>query len=154
MGLHHGDQKQPAGHYFAAWPILLGATLVAVSIGALGETGRDWLAFDRTHIGAGEYWRLVSGHFAHLGTKHLILNLAGMWLVGYLVGSDLRSAEWVFAWVSAIFGVSVGLWFLQPGLEWYVGLSGLLHGLLAAGIVASIGRWSIEYWIIAAALVG
>jgi rhomboid family GlyGly-CTERM serine protease len=34
--------------------------------------------------------------------------------------------------------MDAGFWFLNPGLYWYVGMSGLLHGLLAAGIVA---RW-------------
>jgi len=29
------------------------------------------------------------------------------------------------------------LWFLDPDVEWYVGLSGLLHGLLTAGLLAS-----------------
>ena len=37
-------------------------------------------------IAEGEYWRLLSGHFAHLGYPHLALNLAGLLLVWLLVG--------------------------------------------------------------------
>jgi membrane associated rhomboid family serine protease len=31
--------------------------------------------------------------------------------------------------------MDAGLWFLDPDIRWYVGLSGLLHGLLAAGAI-------------------
>ncbi|MEM9492678.1 MAG: rhombosortase, partial [Myxococcota bacterium] len=31
--------------------------------------------------------------------------------------------------------VDLGFWLLVPGLTWYVGLSGVLHGLLIAGLI-------------------
>ena len=34
--------------------------------------------------------------------------------------------------------MDAGFWFLNPELYWYVGMSGLLHGLLAAGIVTRL----------------
>ena len=46
------------------------------------------------------------------------------------------------------------MWFYQPDLQWYVGLSGAQHGLLTAGLVASIGRWGIERWIVAIVVAG
>jgi rhomboid family GlyGly-CTERM serine protease len=33
--------------------------------------------------------------------------------------------------------IDAGLWFFHPELQWYVGLSGLLHGILAAGLIAT-----------------
>ncbi|MDH5323713.1 MAG: rhomboid family intramembrane serine protease, partial [Gammaproteobacteria bacterium] len=47
-----------------------------------------------------------------------------------------------------------GFWYLQPQLSWYVGLSGLLHGLLAAGTVSGIRHRQVECSIIAAFLLG
>jgi len=34
--------------------------------------------------------------------------------------------------------IDLGLWFLDPALSWYVGLSGLLHGLFAAGLLSRL----------------
>lgn len=33
--------------------------------------------------------------------------------------------------------IDLGLWFLNPELQWYVGLSGVLHGVLMAGLVVA-----------------
>ena len=68
------------------------------------------------------------------------------------MGDALSTVEWAITLVVAAVAVSAGLWLLQPELERYVGLSGVLHGLLAAGLVATIGRWGIDLWIVAVAL--
>ena len=119
---------------------ILPATVIGVSglLALFGETGRALLRFDRAAIGDGEVWRLVSGHFVHLGTPHLLLNAAGLVLVWYLFGRDMRVTGWLTVLVLGIAAISGGLWVLDPRLGWYVGLSGVLHGMLAAGIAASV----------------
>jgi rhomboid family GlyGly-CTERM serine protease len=42
--------------------------------------------------------------------------------------------------LGAAAGCDLGLWFLHPGIGWYVGLSGLLHGLLLGGALALVRR--------------
>jgi rhomboid family GlyGly-CTERM serine protease len=37
-----------------------------------------------------------------------------------------------------IAAIDAGFWFFYPELEWYVGLSGVLHGLLVAGLFAGL----------------
>jgi rhomboid family GlyGly-CTERM serine protease len=51
-------------------------------------------------------------------------------------------------------GVSAGLWFLSPQVGWYVGLSGALHGLLAAGVIAQFRQRALESSVIAAVVIG
>jgi rhomboid family GlyGly-CTERM serine protease len=153
MGLRQGDSEQRASRAKAAWTAAAMVGIVAIVIGLLGDTGRDWLAYERSAIADGEYWRLLSAHFAHLGGSHLLLNLAGLLLITYLVGAELSAGEWGVVLVLACLAVSIGLWVLLPDLEGYVGLSGVLHGLLAAGLLASAGRWGIDLWIVAVALV-
>ena len=34
--------------------------------------------------------------------------------------------------------IGAGFWFLYPNLDWYVGLSGLLHGLLVGGLYKGV----------------
>jgi rhomboid family GlyGly-CTERM serine protease len=103
-----------------------------------GDPGKEALRYDRVWIGQGESWRLISGHFAHLGWSHLALNSAGLLLVWFLVGNAYTLRTWALIGGIALATMDAGFWFLNPELYWYVGMSGLLHGLLAAGVVA---RW-------------
>lgn len=126
--------------------------LVSVLVG-LSAKAQALFRYERTAIEAGEMWRLVTGHFAHLGWAHLGLNLAALALVWLLVGHAFSRAAWLVVMLMTMLGVSAGLWFLEPGLDWYVGLSGVLHGLWVAGALALLGkqREAIPMLILAAA---
>jgi rhomboid family GlyGly-CTERM serine protease len=154
MGLDQREQnenQQPImARYF--WPMVL--TGVAVILGILGDTGREWFSFDRAAIASGEVWRLLSGHVVHLGVSHLLLNLAGLLLVWYLVGAVFSRSQWLVILAADIVVVNLGLWYLQPQLVWYVGLSGILHGLLAAGIVGSLRTRRIDVIVLGVAVLG
>ncbi len=153
MGLRQADsERQKSGLMSAWWPVV-GLTGVVVLLGLFGDAARSLLALDRVDVASGELWRLLSAHFVHLGASHLILNLAGLWLVCYLVGPYFGVGRWLFVWLLSITGVSAGLWFFEPQLPWYVGLSGVLHGLLAAGIVGALRQPSADIWVLATALI-
>jgi rhomboid family GlyGly-CTERM serine protease len=97
------------------------------------------LRYERSLLG-GEPWRLLTGHFTHLGWTHLALNLAGLAAVWALLGALLRPTAWLAVLLGCALGVSCGLYFLDPGLAWYVGLSGVLHGMFVGGALAGLGR--------------
>jgi rhomboid family GlyGly-CTERM serine protease len=61
--------------------------------------------------------------------------------------------QWVFVLLVSIVGIDLGFWFLEPNLSWYVGLSGLVHGLLAAGIMGSLRSGRIDMWILGVGLI-
>ena len=132
MGLHEGHKSRNLRH---AWlgAAIVGAVSILLQLG--GEEARQALAWNREAIGAAELWRLLSGHFAHLGWNHMLLNLAGLALVAWLVGGRYGIWQWVLVIAASIVAMDAGLWLLNPELDWYVGLSGLLHGLLAAGLL-------------------
>jgi rhomboid family GlyGly-CTERM serine protease len=118
-------------------PLILG---VAGMLAALaGDGGREWLRWDRSAIADGEIWRLVSGHLVHMNWSHFLLNGVGLLLVWMLVGQNMTTRRWLLIIVVTIAGTDLGFWFLDADLQWYVGLSGLLHGLLMAGLVAGLG---------------
>lgn len=110
----------------------------------LGYT--ELLQYDRVAIEAGEYWRLLSGNLVHLGSNHLILNAAGFALVVALVWRYYSAAEWLLILLVSSLAVGVGLYLLVPDLRWYVGLSGVLHGLLLAGACVEIQRYPHTGW--------
>src|SRR5690554_4484950 len=104
----------------SGWRVLL--ALGAASLLA-AFAPRAALRFERGLIAEGELWRLVTGHFAHLGPRHLALNLAGLLLVWFLVGGTYGSLQWLFIVAACIAGMDLGFWWLGERLAWYVGLS-------------------------------
>ncbi len=119
------------------WSLPIGIALLAVIL--QWSVGAEWLRLDREHF-LTEPWRLLGAHFVHLGWVHLGLNLAGLALLWALLGDTLRSVWWALGVVVLALGVSAGLLWCSPGVGWYVGFSGVLHGLFAAGAVANLQR--------------
>lgn len=126
-------QAHGGGKWWWQWlpPMLL--MFCSLSVALLGEWGGEWLRFQRGEILTGEWWRLFSGHLAHLGWAHLWINFAGLLLVWILVGRAMALRHWWWFIPFCMLVISCGLLWWLPGLVWYVGLSGLLHGMLLAG---------------------
>jgi rhomboid family GlyGly-CTERM serine protease len=154
MGL---DQRQH-GHYVASHLqrlALPGLVIIVSSLLALsGDWGRELLRYDRDAIAGGEIWRLVSGHFVHLGLSHWLYNGVGLTLIWILVGQFLRAGQWLLVTCVSILCIDAGFWFLEPQLQWYVGLSGMQHGFLVAGIVAGYRRRRVEMAVLGAIIFG
>ena len=154
MGLSQAEEGRTGVSPIQAWllPILLSG--IALLLLATGDGGRELLRYDRSGISGGEVWRLVTGHLVHLGTSHTLLNIAGLLLVWFLVGASLSMLRWTWVLLGSILAVSTGLWIFSPEVGWYVGLSGVLHGLLAAGVIAQFRQRTLESAVIAIFVVG
>jgi rhomboid family GlyGly-CTERM serine protease len=126
---------------------------ISILVMMTGDLGQEVLRYDRVWIGQGEAWRFISGHFAHLGWSHLALNSAGLLLVWFLIGGAYTLRTWVLIVFATLATMDIGFWFLKPELYWYVGMSGLLHGLLAAGIVTRLRKIDAETAILLLLLV-
>jgi len=118
------------------WPNGLVAILV-IAFGLFGKSARETFRYDRALVlDGGEYWRLVTGHFVHGSLRHLILNLVALALVTALFARDYSARGWLLITALSMAAIDVGFVFYEPHLAWYVGYSGVLHGILAAGTVA------------------
>jgi len=115
-------------------------TLTALLLELGGDGVRLALAYNRDALEAGQYWRLLTGHFVHLSMTHVLLNLAGLALVAWIVGHAFSWQHWLTITAISIVAIDAGFWILYPELGWYVGMSGLLHGILAAGLVVGIAE--------------
>ncbi len=131
---------QPRG-LIAAWALPVTIGLIGGFLLLLGDDAALRLRYDRAAIASGQLLRLVSGHGVHLGLAHYLLNVVGLALVWYLVGAAFSVTHWLLIIASGVVLIDLGLWFLMPGLDWYVGLSGILHGMLAAGVA---GIWRTQ----------
>jgi rhomboid family GlyGly-CTERM serine protease len=116
--------------------LLVVCTLLALGGDELREIGR----YERQAVENGEYWRLVSGHLVHLGFGHLWPNLAATAIIGLLFEGVFRNADWLRIGVASAAAIDLGLYALEPQVLWYVGLSGVLHGYVAAGALALLVR--------------
>lgn len=133
---------------YREWWLPLWLSLTAIAISLLGEEAAELLRYQRSELQTGEWWRVVSGHFVHLGWSHLWLNLAGLLLVWALVKHAFSALSWWGLIVFSQIGISLGLWWWLPQLDWYVGLSGLLHGMLLAGSLQLALRGDREMWLL------
>lgn len=108
-------------------------TIALVLLAPGGDSGRQLLRYEREAVLAGEYWRLLTAHFVHGGTWHLLLNTAGLACTGVLFARDLTVGSWLLVVLLSIAAIDLGFVFCEPQLQWYLGYSGVLHGMLAAG---------------------
>lgn len=138
-----------AGHLL---PILMG--FVVILFGLFGSDIILWLRFDRNGILSGEIWRLFTGHFAHLSWAHLATNLLGLALTWGLFGHHLPTKRWLHVIAFNALGISLLLLIVDSHLHWYVGLSGVLHGMFLVGCLYDLrnGRWDSK--VLLALLIG
>jgi len=99
----------------------------------------DGLRLERA-LALAEPWRLATGHLVHPAWTHLLLNIAGLAVLWVIVGDAIRPGAWLCVILACAAAVSLGLLVFSPAVAWYVGMSGILHGMLAAGAIASLGQ--------------
>jgi rhomboid family GlyGly-CTERM serine protease len=119
------------------WLFCLGVSVCAIMLTYLPE-GLSLFRYDRAGLLAGQGWRIVTGHLVHLNTVHLLLNLAGLVLLVELLWGELPIKQGIGLFLIATLITSLLLWTLHPELIWYVGLSGVLHGLWSGCSLAGL----------------
>lgn len=131
----------------AVWlpPLALMALVLLLGLG--GDAVREALRYDAPAIAAGQWWRLLTGNLVHLGPWHLFLNEVGLLVLVLLCPEPLSWAVWARRLLLLGLGMSLGLYFFVPDTRWYVGMSGVIHGLFLLGL----GRQIMQRDLIAAA---
>lgn len=124
----------------AGWGFALVASLLILGVQLAGSGLQQLLMFSREDIQAGQWYRLLSCHWVHLDWKHAGMNVAGVWLLCLI---DPRGAGfWSNSLRCLVLSTAVGLalHFWQHDLYWYVGFSGVLHGLFVIALLDMIWR--------------
>lgn len=125
-----------------------------VALESLGDEGRLLLRYERALVAQGQWWRLLTGHIVHLGWTHLALNLMGLALMWALFFPDYSVRGWLVILSCSLVTIDAAFFFIERDVRWYVGLSGLLHGVMAAGTIAYVRRREPGAWVLVPFLIG
>jgi rhomboid family GlyGly-CTERM serine protease len=128
--------------------VILVFAIVLVILAWLHPQLNPIFEYHREQVLAGQFWRLLTANFLHLNINHALLNMATLVIAGLLFRDTGRSMLW---WSSLLLAgsVSVGLGMLlfDTGVVSYVGLSGSLYGILAAGFLLVIKQQPHNRWL-------
>lgn len=91
--------------------------------------------YSRDLIRQGEVWLLITGHLLHLNWHHFWMNMAGLLLGAVFFGAYFSLQIWLGLMLFCMLFCSLALYLLNPEWQYYVGMSGVLHGLLVAGAI-------------------
>src|ERR1700756_2799400 len=122
---------EPSATSVKVWGPPAALALLSTLLMLGGSPLSQLLRYDRAAVAAGQWWRLLSGNLVHLGWWHLLFNVLSLVLLVLLCPERLSWGEWLRRVVLIGTGMSLCLYFLAPGLQDYVGLSGLVYGLFA-----------------------
>lgn len=147
--------ERPSGKLRSLWAPLWASGRVAavIALASILATQNANLAalmrYQREAVLNGQWWRLPGCHLVHLDSMHLATNVAALFVISTIFADTLRSREQALALLFAAATVDLGLLASEPQVSYYAGLSGALHGLLAAGAVVWVRdrpRWGGLLW--------
>jgi rhomboid family GlyGly-CTERM serine protease len=95
-----------------------------------GEPAQATWQYHRLAIADGQWWRLLTGHLAHISVEHFFWDALMFITLGSLVEWQSR-ARWLGVTLGSAVAISAGLWWLRPDMMWYRGLSGIDSALFA-----------------------
>jgi rhomboid family GlyGly-CTERM serine protease len=130
-------------HSFA--PLLI--VLVSIILAITEPMSSNLLAYERTQLDNFQWWRFITGHFLHTNITHLLLNTVGLALLWALHGHYYQTLGYVMQFLTLCLGTAIGLYIFAPQMQWYVGLSGVLHGLFVIGAYYDIQNKFKTGWL-------
>jgi len=104
------------------------------------------LELDRHHVLSGEVWRIWTSHFVHSNMPHLLLNMMAALFIYFSFFTKISLTELLVCSLTFSALISIALLFFLPDLDWYNGLSGLLHALVAYFSIRIAVKTKV-YWI-------
>ncbi len=113
-------------------------------------------------VAQGEWWRLVSAMFIHIGIIHLLFNSYALMFIGPLLEEIMGKERFLAAYfITGVIGFVLSNWYYPPGLV-TAGASGAVFGMIAMAVVISRrwGAWGkmlqqqLVHWIIYAFVFG
>ena len=136
----------PTGPNQYLGPLIVG--LISIAAFLCEPMSSDYFALERTWWSQGNYYQIVSGHFLHTNFIHLLFNLLGLLLLWALHGDDYGVASYLAKFLIVCMGISFCMYFFSDDIVWYVGLSGVIHGVFAWGCIRDLENKVFSGWLL------
>lgn len=118
---HDSEPTTAAGRFPSASLLLSTLALVLYFLPGAGEL----FEYSRQALADGEIWRLVSCHWTHWSTEHLLWDVVAFGVLAALAEAQLGRRLLLVCLVTAAVAIPVVVWLVLPTMEIYRGLSGL-----------------------------
>jgi rhomboid protease GluP len=123
------------GHYVTyaliAINVLVFIAMAASGVSILEPTGLDilnWGGNMRAYTASGEWWRLITSVFVHIGIVHLLLNMYALYMIGLYLEPILGRWKFLAAYLSAgVLASLTSLWWHDASVG--AGASGAIFGM-------------------------
>ena len=107
---------------------------------------RSTLLYDRAAIAQGEIWRIWTGHLVHFGWAHLLVDAGLLLIVGWIAANQHPRFMRLALGLMPAF-ISASMYWLEPGLARYGGLSAFNLGVLLYLAAQGWRRdWTDWFW--------
>ncbi|MEO1061716.1 MAG: rhomboid family intramembrane serine protease [Actinomycetota bacterium] len=116
--------------------------LAAAVDGDLAGRGRfaiDYGLFARFIAEDGEWYRIFTSGFLHIGLLHLGLNMVVLWFLGRMIEPALGSSRFALLYTAGLVGGAFGAMLLEPDAL-ARGASGAIYGLMGAAFMGMRAR--------------
>lgn len=137
------DQKEAEDVFrvhtpYATYALIIINVLVFIIMYILGNGSEDTMtllkfgALNKILVLSGDYYRLVTSAFLHIGIWHLVCNMYALYIIGKDIESYFGIVKYLFIYImSAIIGNLISLLFLGDYVT-SAGASGAVFGLMGA----------------------
>ena len=129
------------------YPVLIFTSLLCVIFQL--EPVQTWVVWDKSAIVDGQWWQILTGNFSHTNYSHLLMNLAGLWIISYLFQPTRKQLISALVLISLVTGLAL----LLSNIQIYVGLSGTLHGLFGLFALSEALNGRKSSWLLVLGLV-
>lgn len=97
------------------------------------DAGRLALGLVPDRVAEGEIWRIFTGHIVHLSRMHAFMNELGLLFLIVVLWDVLEPVTLLTGVILSAVAIALGILFAPENYTYYVGFSGVTHGLFAWG---------------------
>lgn len=102
----------------------------------LQAIGPEHLRYERDWVQTGQIWRIVTGHWVHVGWVHWFLNSFSLVVMVILTTPAWSVPRWIINTVGLAIGISILMTLFNPEVKDMAGHSGVLYGLFILGALS------------------
>ncbi|MDD3591797.1 MAG: rhombosortase [Sulfurovum sp.] len=134
--------------------IFLLFTLLCGALQMLPLALHDGLYYHAEQMPSALYYLWLTPHLLHLSTVHYLVNILSLGVVLFTFRSVFTPLGFFLLFGFSGLMVTLGLWSFSPDVDEYAGMSGVIYGLLSAGLLRSAKTYPFLSWSVLSLIAG